>query len=98
MATSRPCQRKAEVVAHTEAEFVVHNIAEAVTGAGHQERLRLYTLGLVEYGAGQAARLRTGYPKGFPSYGSGSGVMYGPRRVIHLAKLAFEQWWLWRWF
>jgi hypothetical protein len=52
----------------------------------------------VEYGAGQAAMLRTRYLKGFPPYGSGAGVMYGPSRAIHLAKLAFETWWLWRWF
>ena len=35
--------------------------------------------------------LRTRYPKGFPPYGSGSGVMYGPSRSIHLAKLAFRE-------
>ena len=42
--------------------------------------------------------LRTRYFKGFPPYGSGYGVMYGPNVPIHLAKLAFEKWWLWRWF
>jgi hypothetical protein len=42
--------------------------------------------------------LRTRYPKGFPPYGSGAGKMYGPSPVIHAAKLAFERWWLWRWF
>jgi hypothetical protein len=52
----------------------------------------------VEYGAGQAAMLRTRYFKGFPPYGSGSGMMYGPSRAIHMSKLAFEKWWLWRWF
>jgi sulfide:quinone oxidoreductase len=35
---------KAGVVAHTEAELVAHNIAQAVTGVGHQERLRLHTI------------------------------------------------------
>jgi hypothetical protein len=52
----------------------------------------------VEYGAGQAAMLRTRYPKGFPPYGSGVGQMYGPNAAVHAAKLAFEKWWLWRWF
>lgn len=42
--------------------------------------------------------LRTRYPKGFPPYGTGVGRMYGPNRSLHLAKLAFERWWLWRWF
>jgi sulfide:quinone oxidoreductase len=35
---------KAGVVAHTEAELVVHNIAHALTGEGHKERLRLHTI------------------------------------------------------
>ncbi len=35
---------KAGVVAHTEAELVAHNIAQAVTGEGRQERLRLHTI------------------------------------------------------
>lgn len=35
---------KAGVVAHTEAELVAHNIAQALTGAGHKERLRLHTI------------------------------------------------------
>jgi sulfide:quinone oxidoreductase len=35
---------KAGVVAHTEAELVAHNIAHALTGEGHKERLRLHTI------------------------------------------------------
>lgn len=42
--------------------------------------------------------VRTRYFQGFPPYGSGHGVMIGPSRAIQLAKLAFERWWLWRWF
>ncbi len=42
--------------------------------------------------------LRTRYPKGFPPYGSGVGRIFGPNMPIHWAKLAFEKWWLWRWF
>lgn len=35
---------KAGVVAHTEAELVAHNIAHALTGKGHKERVRLHTI------------------------------------------------------
>lgn len=42
--------------------------------------------------------LRTGYFTGFPRFGSGYGVMYGPSTATHLSKIAFEKWWLWRWF
>ncbi len=41
---------------------------------------------------------RRRYPKGFLPSGAGSGRMYGPNAAIHAAKLAFETWWLWRWF
>jgi len=41
---------------------------------------------------------RTIYPKGFPPKGEGVGKMYGPSTAIYLAKIAFEKWWLWRYF
>lgn len=53
----------------------------------------------MSYGAGRAAAHRTIFPTGLPNEG-GQPVdwVYGPSRAINAAKVAFEKWWLWRWF
>jgi hypothetical protein len=48
------------------------------------------------YGAGSAAMNRTIYPQGWS--GGGRSRSWGPSPLIYWAKLAFEQWWLWRYF
>jgi hypothetical protein len=41
---------------------------------------------------------RTIYPRGFPPKGEGFSRVYGPSRALYAAKVAFEKWWLWRYF
>ena len=50
------------------------------------------------FGAGSAGISRTVYPRGYPPKGEGRGRAYGPTPLIYLAKIAFEKWWLWRYF
>jgi len=52
----------------------------------------------VAYGAGRAAANRTIYPTGWPPYGAGTSKVWGPSRLVYGAKIAFEKWWLWRYF
>jgi hypothetical protein len=49
-------------------------------------------------GAGRAAANRTTYPRGWPPFGAGEARSWGPSRSIYWAKIAFEKWWLWRYF
>lgn len=85
---------KAGVFAHNEAEVVAHNIARAVTGKGAERRFTGDGACFLESGDGRAA--------------FGSGNFYAdpapqirlrqPSMILHLGKVAYEKFWLFRWF
>jgi sulfide:quinone oxidoreductase len=85
---------KAGVFAHREAEVVAHNIARAIAGKGAPRAFDGHGECFVETGDGRA--------------GFGSGNFYAeprpqvrlrsPSRWLHLGKVLYEKYWLWRWF
>jgi sulfide:quinone oxidoreductase len=85
---------KAGVFAHNEAEVVAHNIARAITGKGTEQRFAGDGACFLETGDGRAA--------------FGSGNFYAdpapqirlkqPSMMLHLGKVAYEKYWLFRWF
>lgn len=85
---------KAGVFAHNEAEVVAHNIARAITGKGVERRFTGDGACFLESGDGRAA--------------FGSGNFYAdpapqirlrqPSMILHLGKVVYEKYWLFRWF
>ncbi len=85
---------KAGVFAHTQAEVVAHNIAAAIHGDGTPRAFDGHGACFVEIGDGRA--------------GVGSGNFYAepkprialkpPGRWLHLGKVLYEKYWLYRWF
>ena len=85
---------KAGVFAHGEAEVVAHNIVHAITGAGKPQSYLGHGECFVEIGGGRA--------------GFGSGNFFAepapqvrlrpPGRWLHLTKVLYEKYWLYRWF
>lgn len=85
---------KAGVLAHNEAEVVAHNIICEISGKGSPRRFAGDGACFVESGDGRA--------------GFGSGNFFAepapqiglrpPGRWLHLGKIAFEKYWLFRWF
>jgi sulfide:quinone oxidoreductase len=85
---------KAGVFAHNEAEVVAHNIARAITGKGAEQHFTGDGECFIETGDARAA--------------FGSGNFYAdpapqirlkrPSMMLHLGKVAYEKYWLWRWF
>ena len=85
---------KAGVFAHGEAEVVVANLARMITGKGKPALFNGHGECFVETGDGRAG------------YGSGNFFaepaprmrLRQPGRILHLGKVAFEKYWLFRWF
>ncbi len=85
---------KAGVFAHNQAEVVANNLVHAITGRGTP----------VRYDGEGSCFLETGDGKA----GFGKGNFYGepapqiqprmPSRTLHLAKVALEKYWLFKWF
>lgn len=85
---------KAGVFAHGQAEVVVNNLVHEITGSGSAKIYSGNGECFVEIGDGKA--------------GFGSGNFYGepsptiklrqPGRLLHLAKIAFEKYWFYKWF
>lgn len=85
---------KAGVFAHNQAEVVAHNVARAITGKGAEQRFAGHGACFLETGDGHAA--------------FGSGNFYAdpapqirlkqPSMLLHLGKVAYEKYWLFRWF
>jgi sulfide:quinone oxidoreductase len=85
---------KAGVFAHNEAEVVAHNIVRAITGKGEQQRFTGDGECFIETGDGRAA--------------FGSGNFYAdpapairlkdPSMMLHLGKVIYEKFWLYRRF
>jgi len=84
---------KAGVFAHKQAEVVAHNIVRAITGKGEERRFTGDGECFLETGNGRAA--------------FGSGNFYAdpapqirlkqPTALLHLGKVAYEKFWLYRW-
>lgn len=85
---------KAGVFAHGEAEVVAHNIAHSITGAGASRSFEGHGACFIEIGDHRA--------------GFGSGNFFAepaprirlrpPGLLMHLGKVLFEKYWLYRWF
>jgi len=85
---------KAGVFAHGQAEVVAHNIAAEITGTGTMKNFLGEGACFIEAGDGQA--------------GFGSGNFYAepaPQmklrlagRLLHWGKVAYEKYWLYKWF
>lgn len=85
---------KAGVFAHYQAETVAHNIAASIEGRPQNRRFTGNGYCFLEIGNGAA---------GFASgnfYADPNPIvrMRNPGRLWHWGKVAFEKWWLWRWF
>jgi sulfide:quinone oxidoreductase len=85
---------KAGVFAHGEAEVVAKNLARVITGKGNAASFNGQGECFLETGDGKAG------------YGSGNFFaepvprvrLRRPGRILHFGKVAFEKYWLFRWF
>jgi len=85
---------KAGVFAHGQAEVVAHNIAVEINKDGE----------LREFGGQGSCFLELGY--GIAGFASGNFyadpkpvvILKNPGKMWHWGKVAFEKWWLWKWF
>ncbi len=85
---------KAGVFAHGEAEVVAHNIARDVLGGGEPRVFQGHGECFVETGAGRA-----GFGRGnFYAEPAPQVRLRPPSRWLHLGKLLYEKYWLYRWF
>ncbi len=85
---------KAGVFAHAQARVVARNIAAQVVGRPPGARFDGHGSCWVEAGDGKAA-----YGGGDFYAAAGPAVhIRGPSRRLHWGKVAFEKYWLWRWF
>jgi sulfide:quinone oxidoreductase len=85
---------KAGVIAHGQAEVVVNNIINEITGKGSPKQFDGHGACFIETGNGKA--------------GMGNGNFYAepapkmklhkPSYLMHLGKVAFEKYWLFKWF
>lgn len=93
LVTGKPLP-KAGVFAHGEAEVVANNIVHAITGEGEPRSFQGHGECFIEIGDGHA--------------GFGSGNFFAepapqvrlrpPGLLLHLGKVAYEKFWLYRWF
>ncbi len=85
---------KAGVFAHEEAEVVAHNIARVITGQGDAQTFQGHGECFVEIGDGRA-----GFGSGnFYAEPKPRVALYPPSRLRHLGKVAYEKFWLFKWF
>jgi sulfide:quinone oxidoreductase len=85
---------KAGVFAHTQAEVVAGNIANAISGADRRVSFDGHGECFVEIGDGRA-----GYGAGnFYAEPRPQIRLRAPSRWRHLGKIAYEKYWLYRWF
>jgi sulfide:quinone oxidoreductase len=85
---------KAGVFAHGEAEVVVDNLARTLTGKGKPASFDGHGECFLETGDGRA-----GYGSGnFFAEPAPRVKLRQPARALHLGKVAFEKYWLYRWF
>jgi len=85
---------KAGVLAHGEAEVVAENIIVEITGKGSPRTFEGHGECFVETGDGRA-----GFGSGnFYAEPTPQIKLYQPGYLLHLGKVAFEKYWLFRWF
>lgn len=85
---------KAGVFAHAQAEVVAHNIANAIAGRGVPRTFDGYGECFVETGDGRA-----GFGRGnFYAEPRPQVRLRPPSRWLHLGKVLYEKYWLYRWF
>ena len=84
---------KAGVFAHAEAEVVARNIAARILGRGARERFDGKGSCFLETGGG-AAGLASGDFYALPR----QIKMRSPSPIWHWGKVAFERYWLWKWY
>jgi len=85
---------KAGVFAHHQAEVVAKEIAGDIEGERASARFNGDGACWVETGDGRAAFAKGNFYRGAEP----SMKLAGPSRLRHWTKVAFEKWWLWRWF
>lgn len=85
---------KAGVFAHLQAEVVAHNIAAEINNTGSFREFKGNGYCFLEMGNGTA-----GFASGnFYAEPKPKVKLKNPGRIWHWGKIAFEKWWLWRWF
>ncbi len=85
---------KAGVFAHAEAEVVARNIARAIRGEGEPDAFDGHGACFIETGDGRA-----GFGRGnFYAEPQPDVRLRPPGRWLHLGKVLYEKYWLYRWF
>jgi sulfide:quinone oxidoreductase len=85
---------KAAVFAQAEAQVVAHNIVRAITGRGEAHSFQGQGACFIEIGDGRA-----GFGSGnFYAEPKPQIALYPPSRLRHLGKVAYEKFWLFKWF
>lgn len=85
---------KAGVIAHGQAEVVVNNIIYEISGKGTAKQFDGHGICFIETGNGKAG-MGSGnfYAEPAPKM-----KLYKPGYLMHLGKVAFEKYWLFKWF
>lgn len=85
---------KAGVFAHGQAEVVAHNIAVEINKSGELREFNGHGSCFLEMGHGKA-----GFASGnFYADPKPDVNLKNPGRMWHWGKIAFEKWWMWKWF
>jgi len=85
---------KAGVIAHGQAEVVVHNLVHELTGKGNPKQYDGHGACFIETGDGKA-----GFGQGnFYAEPTPKLKLYSPGYLMHLGKVAYEKYWLFKWF
>lgn len=85
---------KAGVIAHGQAEVVVHNLVHELTGKGTPKQFDGHGACFVETGDAKA-----GFGQGnFYAEPVPEMKLYRPGYLMHLGKVAYEKYWLFKWF
>lgn len=85
---------KAGVIAHGQAEVVVNNLIFEITGKGTPRRFDGHGACFIETGDGKA-----GFGKGdFYAEPLPTMKLHQPGHLMHLGKVAYEKYWLFKWF
>ncbi len=82
------------VIAHGQAEVVVNNLVFEITGKGEPKRFDGHGACFIETGDGKA-----GFGKGdFYAEPLPTMKLYQPGHLMHMGKVAYEKYWLFKWF
>jgi len=85
---------KAGVIAHGQAEVVVNNLVHEITGKGAPKQFDGHGACFIETGDGKA-----GFGQGnFYAEPAPQMKLYQPGYLMHLGKVAYEKYWLFKWF